>query len=96
MSGEVYAIVVSWHKRPKRRGKASLGSGFVRLVDDAGRTTNRLALFLKEENIVTEGIETIKPGTLISCRIGEPDAGFTTPVALDVSIYEDSSSQAAA
>jgi hypothetical protein len=87
---ERFARVVLWHKYPERRGRASLGSGFARLMDDNGSTYNQPSLYLKEENIITEGIETLKRGTIISCRIGEPDPGFTTPLALDVSVYLDS------
>lgn len=95
MSEEFYARVTSWHTQD-HRGRPRRGSGFVRLIGENDSTTNQVSLFLKEENIVTEGAKTLKPGSLVSCQIGEIDAGFTTASALNVSIYsEDSNSNPA-
>jgi hypothetical protein len=73
------AVLVCWHPANHRR----LGRGFLRTMD-----TTRESLFLAEEEIITTGIEHLKPGkSLVRCHISPSDDGFHVRRATDVEIY---------
>ena len=68
----VEGVIVAWHPN---------GTGFIKLHD------RKLSLYLREENIVTLGVETLRPGSRVRCQIGESDAGHKFPQAIEVEIY---------
>lgn len=81
------AVVTAWHRHPERIGRSALGSGFVKPLAPNGISYWQQGAYLREENIITLGVETLKVGSRIRCRIGEPEPGYESPLALDVEIY---------
>ena len=73
----VDGVVVAWH--PDREGKSG-GSGFIKASGPS--------LYLRERNIVTLGVETLRIGSRVRFQIGSPDEGFETPQAIEVEIYQ--------
>lgn len=82
----VNAVMVAWHKDSDLGGKCALGSGFAKTLNKNGEATST-GLYVREEEIVTLGIETLKPGSYIRCLVAPPDAGYETMRALEIEIY---------
>jgi hypothetical protein len=81
---EFDGVVVAWHPEPFGRG-----NGFVRLVDERGSANRKsVGLYLRESNIITTGVETLRVGSRVRCQIGDPEPGYTTALAIRVCIYK--------
>jgi hypothetical protein len=78
MNEKIDCALVAWHPANHRR----LGRGFLKTMD------TRESLFLAEEEIITTGIQDLKPGkSLVRCLIAPCDDGFHVRRATSVEIY---------